>query len=326
MGQKEFLEELEQSLSSFEDESEASHESAHASLAKMREAMAYPLNSGGKRVRPVLCNLTAQAVGGSPASDNARLASRAIELVHTYSLVHDDMPCMDNDGLRRGRPTVHAVYGDAAAVLVGDGLLTEAFVILSRLQPHENTALVSQAVETLGRLSGYRGMVGGQWLDLALERKNATMEPPSSFTFDTLVTLQSLKTGCLLGAATELGVLCGLNEREVSGQSVAVYRQMAREAGVLLGVAFQLVDDVLDQTATSSALGKTAGKDVAAGKKTAASLLGVDQATQIAGSYTREAQSRFARLFEKITAQDETSESARIELCSFLEALLTRKA
>lgn len=228
--------------------------------ARVGEAMRYSLEAGGKRVRPILCLLAAEAVGG--ALEEALPGALALECVHTYSLVHDDLPAMDDDDLRRGKPTCHIAFGEAHAILAGDGLLTEAFRLLATEGALEPARRV-EAIAVLAEASGWRGMVGGQALDLEGEQLH-------DYGLDHLKTIHRLKTGALLRAATELGaILAGAD----AGQ-----RQALREYGAAIGLAFQIQDDILDATATEATLGKRAGKDAGKGKITYPALLGLDGA------------------------------------------------
>ena len=222
--------------------------------ARLGEAMRYSLEAGGKRVRPVLCLLACEAVGGS--LEAALPGAVALEFVHTYSLIHDDLPAMDDDDLRRGRPTNHMVYGEGAAILAGDGLLTEAFAVLAATGR-------ADAVALLADVAGWRGMVGGQALDLEGEHH-------LDYGLDHLQTIHRLKTGALLRGSVELGGLLG-------GADPA-QREVLRAYGEALGLAFQIQDDILDATSDAATLGKRAGKDEGRGKITYPSLLGLDGA------------------------------------------------
>lgn len=221
---------------------------------RLGEAMRYSLEAGGKRVRPALCLLACEAVGGP--LEAALPGAVALEYVHTYSLIHDDLPAMDDDDLRRGRPTNHKVYGEGPAILAGDGLLTEAFAVLA-------TTGRADAVALLAEVAGWRGMVGGQALDLEGEHH-------LDYGLDHLQTIHRLKTGALLRGAVELGGLLG-------GASPA-QRGALRTYGEALGLAFQIQDDILDATSDAATLGKRAGKDQGRGKITYPSLLGLDGA------------------------------------------------
>jgi geranylgeranyl diphosphate synthase type II len=227
---------------------------------RLGEAMRYSLEAGGKRVRPVLCLLAAESVGAP--LEAALPGALALECIHTYSLVHDDLPAMDDDDLRRGKPTCHIAFGEAHAILAGDGLLTEAFRILSTEGVLEPARRV-EAIAVLAEASGWRGMVGGQALDLEGEQLN-------EYGLDHLKTIHRLKTGALLRAATELGaILAGAD----AGQRAAL-----RAYGEAIGLAFQIQDDILDATASDATLGKRAGKDQGRGKITYPALLGLDGA------------------------------------------------
>jgi farnesyl diphosphate synthase len=245
------------------------------SPAQLGEAMRYAVLDGGKRLRPLLVLATAEAVGDAPQSAAALNAACALELIHAYSLVHDDMPCMDNDVLRRGKPTVHVQFGEAQALLAGDALQTLAFEMLT---PADNT-LVSPAVQAacvglLARASGYQGMAGGQAIDLASVGHRLSE--------DQLRQMHRLKTGALLLCSVHMGAAC------VPGVSATVQAALSR-FGQALGLAFQVVDDVLDVTADSATLGKTAGKDEAADKPTYVALMGLDAAKAYADALAAEA-------------------------------------
>ncbi|HJW10073.1 MAG TPA: farnesyl diphosphate synthase [Holophagaceae bacterium] len=228
--------------------------------ARLAEAMRYSLEAGGKRVRPVLCLLAAESVGG--AVEKALPGALALEYIHTYSLVHDDLPAMDDDDLRRGKPTCHIAFDEAHAILAGDGLLTEAFRTLAMEGELEPSRRI-EALAVLAEASGWRGMVGGQALDLEGEAL-------SSYGLDHLKTIHRLKTGALLRAAVELGA--------VLGGADPVQRQALRAYGEAIGLAFQIQDDILDATSTDEALGKRAGKDEGRGKITYPALLGLEGA------------------------------------------------
>ena len=228
--------------------------------AKVGEAMRYSLEAGGKRVRPILCLLASESVGGT--AEEALPGALALEYIHTYSLVHDDLPAMDDDDLRRGKPTCHIAHGEAHAILAGDGLLTEAFRLLAQ-EVHLDASRRVEAIAVLAEAAGWRGMVGGQALDLEGEQLQ-------NYGLDHLKTIHRLKTGALLRAATEVGaVLAGADE----GQ-----RQALRAFGEGIGLAFQIQDDILDATASDATLGKRAGKDQGRGKITYPALLGLDGA------------------------------------------------
>jgi farnesyl diphosphate synthase len=232
----------------------------------------YAVLYGGKRLRPLLVLAAAQAVGARD-SEAALRAACAIELIHAYSLVHDDMPCMDNDVLRRGKPTVHVQFGQAQALLAGDALQSLAFELLT---PGEGVPADVQArcVGLLARASGYWGMAGGQAIDLASVGQRLDEAQ--------LRQMHRLKTGALLLCSVQLGAACG------AGVTDAV-RQALTRFGQAIGLAFQVVDDILDVTADSATLGKTAGKDAAADKPTYVALMGLQAAQRHADDLAQEA-------------------------------------
>ena len=223
--------------------------------------MRYSLLAGGKRIRPVLAMATATAIGEQPSSVLA--LAGAIELIHTYSLIHDDLPAMDDDDLRRGRPTCHVQFGEDVAILAGDALYAEGFRHLLTAQPGEPARLLAAARE-LAAATGVDGMVGGQYLDVT-----GTPDTPEQ-----LRTLHVLKTGRLIGAS----VSCVLLLYGVDGGPGAAYRRYAAELGVL----FQIVDDILDVTGTDDALGKPQGSDERHGKRTYVTHYGLDGARRLA--------------------------------------------
>lgn len=231
-------------------------------LDRWEQAFVYPLRAGGKRLRPVLCLAVVEALGGDVEA--ALPIAVAIELVHTFSLVHDDLPALDDDSMRRGRPTAHVVFGEDVAVLVGDALLNHAYRLIleapgvdadRRLRA---ASLLAEAVD---------GMIRGQYVDL---RPDAVLDAAD------LRSLDALKTGCLL----EVPVRCALALVDADDETVAVYRALARE----VGVGFQIVDDLLDATSTSDVLGKTAGADSANAKTTHVTLLGLERTRELAAA------------------------------------------
>jgi farnesyl diphosphate synthase len=244
------------------------------SPAQLGEAMRYAVLDGGKRLRPLLVLATAEAVGDAPQSAAALNAACALELIHAYSLVHDDMPCMDNDVLRRGKPTVHVQFGEAQALLAGDALQTLAFEMLTPADTLVSPAVQAACVGLLARASGYQGMAGGQAIDLASVGHRLSE--------DQLRQMHRLKTGALLLCSIHMGAAC------VPGVSAPVQAALSR-FGQALGLAFQVVDDVLDVTADSATLGKTAGKDEAADKPTYVALMGLDAAKTYADALAAEA-------------------------------------
>ena len=242
------------------------------------EALAYASLGGGKRIRALLCLASGEACAAH--ADYCLKAATAIELIHAYSLVHDDMPCMDNDVLRRGKPTVHVAYGEATAMLVGDGLQALAFEVLAGM--HQAGLAASQcllAVDLLARASGPTGMVGGQAIDLAL-----LGEAASFVDLDKLHHMHRLKTGALLKASVQMGLCCG-QLSDMNAEASHCLEQYAAQ----LGLAFQVIDDVLDVSATTESLGKTAGKDRAQEKPTFVSLMGLQAAREFAFELHREA-------------------------------------
>ncbi|NOT44695.1 MAG: polyprenyl synthetase family protein [Acidobacteria bacterium] len=240
----------------------------------LADAMQYSLLAGGKRLRPILCLASAEAVGGDRTL--ARPAACAIELIHTYSLVHDDLPAMDDDTMRRGRPTLHVVAGEGMAILAGDGLLTEAFGVLAREPASSDPMVVARKLRVIGVVSGaagVAGMVGGQAIDLAAVGTSAA----AASRLDTPEALQAMharKTGALIRAAAVAGAIMG------GGPEDAI--EAVDAAATEFGLAFQIVDDILDVEGASEDLGKTAGKDAAAGKPTYPALYGIDRSRQLA--------------------------------------------
>ena len=245
---------------------------AQPSPADLGEAMRYAVLDGGKRLRPLLVLATTEAVGGDMAA--ALRAACAIELIHAYSLVHDDMPCMDNDVLRRGKPTVHVQFGEAQALLAGDALQTLAFELLTPLGGSVSPAVQAACVGLLARASGYQGMAGGQAIDLASVGHRLTEAQ--------LRQMHRLKTGALLLCSVQMGAACGT---AVSASAHAALQQF----GEAMGLAFQVVDDILDVTADSATLGKTAGKDAAADKPTYVALMGLEPAQRLADQLAAQA-------------------------------------
>ena len=243
--------------------------------AIVAEAMRYSVFAGGKRLRPVLALAAADTVAGASAIDLALPAACAIEMIHTYSLIHDDLPAMDDDTLRRGRPTLHVVYGEGIAILAGDGLHAEAFTLLAREPAGDDAALVARKLRVLrlvGDAAGPMGMVGGQAIDL--QAAGQAPGHPMSLDPEGLRAMHARKTGALIRASAVSGaVMAGAGEAVVA--AVDAY---ATE----VGLAFQIVDDILDVEGDAASLGKSAGKDAAASKPTYPSLFGVDRSRQLA--------------------------------------------
>jgi len=239
-----------------------------AAPRRLVEAMEYSLLAGGKRLRPILCLAFAEAVRGGAPGTAAEDAACALEYIHTYSLVHDDLPSMDDDDLRRGRPTNHKVFGEAMAILAGDALLTEAFALVASGPELRRAELVSR----LARAAGAVGMVGGQVLDIAKDR-------PAEEGY--LTRLHRAKTGALLRAACTLGV--------VSEGGTPAQVEAAERYGDAVGLAFQIADDVLDVTSSAEAMGKPTGADAAAGRHTYPAVLGLEASRARAGALVEEA-------------------------------------
>ncbi len=225
--------------------------------AGLGDAMRYAVLDGGKRLRPLLVMAACEAVGGNPRA--ALRVACAVELIHAYSLVHDDMPCMDNDVLRRGKPTVHVRFGEAQALLAGDALQALAFELLTPEDGSVDAATQAALCRMLAQAAGYQGMAGGQAIDLASVGRTLSS--------DALHEMHRLKTGALLQASVMMGAACG--------PAPAAAQAALRDYGAAVGLAFQVVDDILDVTADSATLGKTAGKDAAQDKPTFVSLLGL---------------------------------------------------
>jgi farnesyl diphosphate synthase len=230
---------------------------------RLVEAMRYASLGGGKRFRPFLV-VECAALFEVPRQ-HALMAGAALECVHCYSLVHDDLPAMDNDALRRGQPTAHKAFDEATAILAGDGLLTFAFDILSRPQTHPDPAVRVELVNALARAAGLGGMVGGQMLDLAAESR-FTGNGPQRLGEDDVRTLQAMKTGALLRFACQAGGMLGSATR--------VQRRALERYGSAVGQAFQIADDILDLEGDPALVGKSTGKDAVAGKATMVSVLG----------------------------------------------------
>jgi geranylgeranyl diphosphate synthase, type II len=235
--------------------------------ATLHRAVRYSLFAGGKRIRPILVLASGEAVGGE--REALLPLACAVEMIHTYSLIHDDLPAMDNDDLRRGKPTSHKVFGEAVAILAGDALLTRAFHLMAETSPEWEAARLRrrlQAAALLGDACGTTGLIGGQIEDLAAEGHAIGAEA--------LERLHRAKTGALLGACVRGGAVLG-------GADEADLARLTRYASAI-GLAFQVVDDILDATEAAAALGKTAGKDAAAGKATYVSVHGIEGARVLA--------------------------------------------
>jgi farnesyl diphosphate synthase len=239
--------------------------------ARLHDAMRYAVLEGGKRVRPLLAFAAGEAVRAAP--ERVEVVAAAVEMVHAYSLVHDDLPCMDDDVLRRGKPTVHVEYDEATALLVGDALQSLAFQLLAESSLADGARTQLEMVRTLALAAGSRGMAGGQQLDL-----EATGKP---LTVPELELMHIHKTGALIRAAVMLGAACGKGGAETTAH-------LDRYAKAV-GLAFQVIDDVLDADASTATLGKTAGKDHKQGKTTYVSVMGLAPARELAHDLRAEA-------------------------------------
>lgn len=237
------------------------------------EAARYSLFAGGKRLRPILCLQAAEVVGG--AREDVLPVACAIEMIHTYSLIHDDLPAMDNDDFRRGVPTNHKVYGEAIAILAGDALLTEAFGLVAGMHVDGRVSAekILRAISILVRASGYRGMIGGQVIDLESENRDVDLA--------TVEYMHVHKTGAILAACLELGALLGGG----ADQDIAALVKYGQH----FGLAFQITDDLLDVEGDPQVMGKQAGSDAAKNKKTYPALLGVSKSRESAKLHVNEA-------------------------------------
>ncbi|CAM2196749.1 polyprenyl synthetase family protein [Paraburkholderia sp. A1RI_3L] len=242
---------------------------------QLHEAMRYAVLGGGKRVRPLLCHAAGELTGARAECLDA--AAVSLEMIHVYSLVHDDMPCMDDDALRRGKPTVHVKYDEPTALLVGDALQSQAFITLTAdvLSPAQQASLVRE----LAVASGSVGMAGGQAIDLA--------SVGHALTRPQLETMHRMKTGALLRASVRMGALAGEAPGADTLKSLDTY-------AAAVGLAFQVVDDILDVTTDSATLGKTAGKDAKDGKPTYVSIIGLDASRALAQQLRRDAHAALA--------------------------------
>ena len=246
---------------------------AQVTPARLHEAMRYAALEGGKRVRPLLAFAAGEVTQAPP--EKLEIAAAAVELIHAYSLVHDDLPCMDDDVLRRGKPTVHVEYDEATALLVGDALQTLAFQLLAEHRLASDAARQLEMVKLLAHAAGSRGMAGGQQIDLESTGKALTL-PELEF-------MHIHKTGALIRAAVLLGAACGEPLPEEDRAKLDRYAKA-------LGLAFQVVDDLLDAEASTATLGKTAGKDSKQGKSTYVSVLGTHRTRELAQELRADAQ------------------------------------
>jgi len=250
--------------------------------ARLLDAMRYASLGAGKRFRPFLVVESASLFG--VPREQALMAGVSLECVHCYSLVHDDLPAMDNDDLRRGRPTAHKAFDEATAILAGDGLLTLAFDILARPETHPNPAVRAELVLALARMAGLGGMVGGQMLDLAAEGRFGKNDTPQGE--KDVLTLQAMKTGAILKFCCVAGAILG-NAPKAKHEAVSRY-------GQVIGQAFQIADDLLDVEGDTATLGKAAGKDAAHGKATLVDLLGIAGARARLAQLVKDAESALA--------------------------------
>lgn len=245
--------------------------------AKILEAMSYSVFAGGKRLRPILCLAAAQAVGGS--AEAVLGAACSLELLHTYSLIHDDLPCMDNDDYRRGKLTNHKVFGENTAVLAGDALLTMAFEILSQDAAHDPRVVV-RVVQEVAKAAGHQGMVAGQVMDLLSEHQRLTHEQ--------IQQLHQLKTGALIEASLKTGALLSGADEEAL--------QALTQYGQAYGLGFQITDDILDVVGDTRIMGKEAGRDQAQEKATYPALFGIEVSRKLALEAANQAKQALAKL------------------------------
>lgn len=245
----------------------------------LKESMAYSLNAGGKRLRPVL-NILAHLLRADDYAQTLDIAC-AIEMIHTYSLIHDDLPAMDNDDLRRGKPTNHKIFGEAQAILAGDGLLNTAFeVILETIERYPDANMI-KAASIVAKSAGVSGMIAGQAADIAWEKQDISDEMLSY--------IHEKKTGAMITGALLSGIVAAGGSAE-DNEAVKIY-------GENIGLAFQIIDDILDTTATDAELGKTPGKDIKFGKNTYVTRYGKEEAYRIAAECTRKACAALERTF-----------------------------
>jgi len=282
------------SLHSREEENEVG--AAPSGEAKVIEAMRYSALAGGKRLRPFLTVESAKLFGVNP--DAAIMTAAAIEFVHVYSLIHDDLPAMDNDDFRRGKPSNHKQFGEAAAILAGDALLTYAFEVLANPKVHADANVRCELIRSVARAAGVRGMVGGQMMDLDAEHKQLSVEE--------VIRLQRLKTGEMFAVSCEAGAILG--------KAADALRARLQRYAHDIGLAFQITDDLLDVEGTRTETGKGTQKDAAAGKATLVSALGVERAREQANTLA-------AQALDHLSAFDNRADALR-ELAKFV---VTRK-
>ncbi|MBE6667543.1 MAG: polyprenyl synthetase family protein [Ruminococcaceae bacterium] len=265
-------------------------------MGTLFEAEAYSLLGGGKRIRPFIVNEVAKALGGS--IDVSMPFAAALEMIHTYSLIHDDLPCMDDDDMRRGKPTNHVVYGYSTALLAGDALLTKAFLTAAE-NPYATSEMRTEAVRLIADAAGECGMIGGQVIDLSGESRKLE--------FCELLELHRLKTGALIKCAARLGALCaGYFPDSEQSKAAAEYAEG-------IGLAFQVIDDILDATASAEEIGKSVGGDAEHNKTTFLTYYSVEEAAKYAKELTDKA-------VEKISEWENSD-----TLCELAEYLLNRK-
>jgi len=243
-------------------------------------AMRYSVFAGGKRLRPILCLAAAEACGGD--ASKALPPACAVELMHTYSLVHDDLPAMDDDDLRRGRPTCHKVYGEGMAVLCGDALLTESFIVLAKTEPSKRYGTRDYIAE-LAETGGSRKLIGGQVMDLEGEGKKLSKKD--------LIRIHEAKTAALLTASLRMGAM--------TANATPAKLEAVTQFGYALGLAFQVIDDILDVTQSTEVLGKTAGKDQAVEKSTYPAIIGLEASRKEAAKLTKAAMTALTPLGKK---------------------------
>lgn len=261
-GNEELMEALEKVSDQLQDKLDDLLPDPDNGVGTLAEAMRYASLSGGKRLRPFLTVCSSRLFGVCP--DAALTAAAAVELIHTYSLVHDDLPSMDDDDLRRGQPATHIKFNEATAILAGDALLTYAFQVLSENDIHSDPAVRCELIRSLAVAAGFRGMVGGQMMDLESENEELSI--------DQVIRLQRLKTGELFAISCEIGAILGKAPRQMRSALKAYAHD--------IGLAFQIRDDLLDAEGTRDETGKNVGKDVNAGKATLISTMGVERARE----------------------------------------------
>ena len=269
---KKYIEEKRQKINAALDEALPAPATGNIDSDAIVNAMKYSLMAGGKRLRPILCIAAAQAVGGN--EDNVMEAACALEMAHTYSLIHDDLPAMDDDDLRRGTPTCHVKFGEAAAILAGDGLLTLAFIVLSKMGlKHENKEAVLRVTAKLAGALGHEGMIGGQIRDIGAEGKMISLEE--------LKALHAMKTGALIEASVYAGAVLGGG----NSYDIACLTRYASK----IGLAFQVTDDILNVDGDPKLMGKAAGTDAMKQKATYPGLLGLSESRVFAENLIKEA-------------------------------------